>query len=104
MHEQYRKSKFSPKFYEVHREELTLRKAAQKKFDQLDGKIPKLKDLNREYSELMDRKKKCYRDYKLANESNKKLQEAKHNVEMMLQLDASGKDQQKERSRSNSVR
>ncbi len=104
VYEQYRKSKFSPKFYEAHREELTLCKAAQKKFDQLEGKIPKLKDLNREYSELMDRKKKCYRDYKLENESNKKLQEAKHNAEMMLQLDAIGKDQQKERARSNPVR
>lgn len=104
VYEQYRKAGFSPKFYEAHREELALRKAAQKKFDQLDGKIPKLKDLNREYSELMDRKKKCYRDYKLANESNKKLQEAKYNVETMLQLDTNGRDQQKERPRSNPTR
>ena len=43
----YRKSGDSKKFFEAHRDEITLHKAAKEAFSKLpDGKIPKVKDLN----------------------------------------------------------
>ena len=45
----YRKSGYSKKFFEAHRDEITLHKAAKEAFSKLpDGKIPKVKDLNEE--------------------------------------------------------
>ena len=43
----YRKSGYSKKFFEEHREEITLHKAAKEAFSNLpDRKIPKVKELN----------------------------------------------------------
>ena len=48
----YRKSGYSKKFFEAHRDEITLHKAAKEAFSKLpDGKIPKVKDLNEEFRE-----------------------------------------------------
>lgn len=45
--QEYKKSGYSKKFYEAHREELTLHKATKEAFNRLDGKkIPKVKDLS----------------------------------------------------------
>ena len=54
----YRKSGYSKKFFEAHREEITLHKAAKEAFSHLpDGKIPKVKDLNEEFARLLSEKK-----------------------------------------------
>ena len=55
----YRKA-YSKKFFEAHREEITLHKAAKLSFDELGVKtLPKVKDLNAEYAELLAAKKKA---------------------------------------------
>ena len=54
----YRKSGYRKKFYEAHRDELILHKAAKEAFSKLpDGKIPKVKDLNEEFARLLFEKK-----------------------------------------------
>ena len=61
----YRKAGYSRKFYETHREELTLHKAAKEAFDQLGiKKIPKVKELNAEYAKVLESKKKTYAEYR----------------------------------------
>ena len=61
----YRKSGYSKKFFEAHRDEITLHKAAKEAFSKLpDGKIPKVKDLNEEFVRLLSEKKATYSEYK----------------------------------------
>ena len=86
----YRKSGYSKKFYEAHREELTLHKAAKEAFSVLpdtmknDGKLPTVKFLNEEYSILFAEKKKLYSEYREVKENMKKYVLAKHNVDEFL--------------------
>lgn len=65
----YKKSKWSKKFLEEHREEITIHRAAKNAFNQF-GKVgvPKVKDLNAEYAMLLERKKAAYPAYKKARE------------------------------------
>ena len=61
----YRKSGYSKKFYEAHRDEILLHKAAKEAFSKLPGgKIPKVKDLNEEFARLLSKKKEAYSEYK----------------------------------------
>ena len=80
----YRKSGYSKQFFEAHREEILLHKAAKEAFGQLDGNIPKIKDLNQEYAELLQKKKEAYSEYRTIKEENRELQMAKHNLERFL--------------------
>ncbi len=65
----YKKSGYSKKFLEEHREEITLHKAAKTAFNQLDNaggqgkgksKIPTIKQLNQEYAQVLSGKKAAY--------------------------------------------
>ena len=80
----YRKAGYSKQFFEAHREEILLHKAAKEAFGQLEGGVPKLKDLNQEYSELLKKKKDAYAEYRKIKVENKELQMAKHNLERFL--------------------
>ena len=63
----YRKAGYSKKFLEAHREEITLHKAAKDAFDKLGlKKLPKVKDLNAAYAEVLSQKKKLYPEYRRA--------------------------------------
>lgn len=53
----YRKAGYSKQFFEAHREEILLHKAAKEAFGQLEGGVPKLKDLNLEYAELLQKRR-----------------------------------------------
>ena len=63
------------KFFEAHREEITLHKAAKQAFGELGvKKIPKVKDPNEEYARLLSDKKTAYAEYrKLRNEAQELL-------------------------------
>ena len=66
-YEAYHKAGYSKKFFEAHREELTIHKAAKKAFDELGvKKIPRVRELNVEYAELMKEKKAKFREYRSA--------------------------------------
>lgn len=98
----YRKSGYSKKFFESHREELTLHKAAKDAFKSLDGqKIPKVKELNAEYGELLRQKKSLYDEYKKAKQEMKDYQIAKYDIDRLLNIDEEQlqKDQNRQRSR-----
>lgn len=77
----YRKAGYSKQFFEAHREEILLHKAAKEAFGLLEGGVPKLKALNQEYSTLLKQKKDAYTEYRRIKEENKELQMAKHNLE-----------------------
>ena len=78
----YRKAGYSKKFLEAHREEIELHKAAKAAFDEADlKKLPKVKDLNVEYFELLSQKKAAYPEYRKAKEEMQELVRAQKNVE-----------------------
>lgn len=78
---EYRKHGYSRKFFETHREELTLQKAAKEAFSQSGlQKIPKVRELNVEYRELLARKKTAYSEYHQAKDAMKKYTIAGRNV------------------------
>ena len=80
-----RQAGYSRKFLEVHREELALHKAAKDFFNE-NGlkKLPKVKALNAEYSELLTQKKAAYPDYRKARKEMQELVKAQKNVEMFF--------------------
>lgn len=86
----YRKSGYSKKFYEAHREEITLHKAAKDAFsalpesEKMDGKLPTVKQLSAEYGQVLAEKKKAYSEYRQAKEEMKTYTMAKHNIDEFL--------------------
>lgn len=97
----YRKAGYSKQFFEAHREEILLHKAAKEAFGQLEDGVPKLKDLNQEYAELLQKKKDAYAEYRSIKEENKELQMAKHNLERFLnQQDEEQKAKEKQHNKN----
>ena len=94
----YRKSGYSQKFFEANREDITKFKAAKNAFDKYGRELPKIQQINKEISALVEEKNSLYKEYKSVNFDNRKLQEAKRNVEMFLQLDAPEQDKKKSRT------
>ena len=86
----YRKSGYSKKFLEAHREEITLHKAAKAAFDEAGmKKLPKVKELDAEYAELLIKKKAAYPDYRKARDDMQQLMKAQKNMELILAEDKS---------------
>ena len=80
-YEAYRKAGYSKKFFEAHREELTLHKAAKQAFDELGvKKLPKVKELNAEYAELFAGKKAAYAEYRKLRDEAQELLIAQSNI------------------------
>lgn len=97
----YRKAGYSKKFYESHREELTLHKAAKDAFKAMDGKkIPKVKELNAEYGELLRKKKALYEEYKTTKQEMKDYQIAKYDIDRLLNIDEEQEQKKEEKQRS----
>ena len=100
----YRKAGYSKKFFEAHREEITLHKAAKEAFKQLGGPIPKVKALNAEYAELLAKKKKAYSEYKACKQEMKDLVEAKRNIDLFQQMEQEMQHPQKRKDRQQGLR
>ena len=78
----YRKAGYSKAFLEAHGEEITLHKAAKAAFDEAGlQKLPKIKELDAEFAELLTKKKAAYPDYRKAREEMQELVRAQKNVE-----------------------
>ena len=78
----YRKAGYSKKFLDAHREEITLHKAAKAAFDDAGlQKLPKVKELDAEFAELLTKKKAAYPDYRKARNEMQELVRAQKNVE-----------------------
>ena len=82
VYDAYRKSGYSKKFLEAHREEITLHKAAKAAFDEAGlQKLPRVKELDAEFAELLTKKKAAYPDYRKARTEMQELVRAQKNVE-----------------------
>ncbi|WP_197041820.1 relaxase/mobilization nuclease domain-containing protein [Faecalibacterium prausnitzii] len=82
VYDAYRKSGYSKKFLEAHREEITLHKAAKTAFDEAGlQKLPKVKELDAEFAELLTQKKAAYPGYRKARNEMQELVRAQKNVE-----------------------
>ena len=82
VYDAYRKSGYSKKFLEAHREEITLHKAAKAAFDEAGlQKLPKVKELDAEFAELLTKKKAAYPDYRKARNEMQELVRAQKNME-----------------------
>ena len=94
----YRKAGYSKKFLESHREEITLHKAAKAAFDESGlKKLPRVKDLNEEYTRLLAEKKAAYPDYRKAKEEMQEWAKAKKNMELFFAEETRPKEQTKAR-------
>ena len=104
VYEQYRKSGYSKKFYEEHREEISIHKAAKKAFTELGGKLPKIKELNAEYTQVLAVKKTAYSEYHQAKKDMQDYVTAKHNIDMILGETQREEQEQKKQKQKESIR
>ena len=87
-YEAYRKAGYSRKFFEAHREEITIHKAAKKAFDELGVKrILKVKDLNAEYARLMAEKKQTFAEYRKARDEVKEYLIVRENIASLYEAE-----------------
>ncbi len=87
-YEAYRKAGYSRKFFETHREEITVHKAAKKAFDELGvKKIPKVKELNEEYARLLAEKKQAFADYRNCRDEVKECLIVKENISSLYEAE-----------------
>ena len=85
VYDAYRKSGYSKKFLEAHREQITLHKAAKAAFDEASlKKLPKVKELDAEYAALLLQKKAAYPAYRKARDEMQELKKAQKNVELFF--------------------
>ena len=85
VYDAYRKAGYSKRFLENHRAEITLYKAAKAAFDESNLKtLPKVKELDAEYSKLLTEKKAAYPDYRKAKDEMQELLRAQRNVELFF--------------------
>ena len=98
VYDAYRKTGYSKHFLEGHRAEITLHKAAKATFDEANlKKLPKVKELDTEYSKLLTEKKALYPDYRKAKEEMQELLRAKRNVELFFAEEKSSTEKTKSR-------
>ena len=85
---EYRKSGYSKKFFEEHRDEISIHKAAKQAFDQLEGKkIPSRQSLHEEFNQLILQKKQEYAEYRQVKKEMQEYLIAKQTIETILNID-----------------
>ena len=98
VYDAYRKAGYSKKFLDTHREEITLHKVAKAAFDETGlKKLPKVKALNAEYSDLLTQKKAAYPDYRKAREEMQELVKAQKNIELFFTEEKDAQEKQQTR-------
>ncbi len=100
---EYRKSGYSKRYFEAHREEITLHKAAKDAFSKTEGKIPKIKELNHEYEGAIKEKRENYVKYRQAKQDMKEYQIAKYNIDEFMNK-TNTKERTKERTKEEHIR
>jgi len=103
---QYHKSKWSEKFYEEHRADIILHRAAKKYFDGLgygkNKKLPTINSLKQEYATLLGEKKKLYSGYHALKKNMQDLLISKGNADKILGIkpEAQNRNASREKNRS----
>lgn len=59
-------------------------RAAKDAFNKIEGQIPKIRELNAEYEEVLRQKKLTYAEYRQAQKEMKEYQIAKYNIDQFL--------------------
>ena len=96
----YKKSGYSKDFLTGHETEILLHKAAKKSFDEMNlQKLPKIKSLNDEFTELVSEKKNLYHEYTSVRDEMRELLIHKSNVEKILGTDESTTEKKTEHER-----
>ena len=97
---EYRKAGYSKKFFEEHRDAITLHKAAKEHFDKLGiTKLPSRKSLSEEYHNLYVQKRKDYAEYNQVKKDMKEYLVAKQTVEHILGIDRKHQEEEKKQLR-----
>lgn len=100
MYEAYRKSGYSKKFFEEHRESITLHKAAKEAFNKTEnGKAPSRKALDEEFHRLLTEKKQAYAEYREVKKDMQEYLIAKQTVEHILGIDRKKQEEEKKQQR-----
>ncbi len=91
-YEDYRKSGYSRKFLEEHREEIMLHKAAKEAFNRLDGKkLPKAKELSEEYAQVLSEKKQAYAEFRNIRSEVKEYLIVQKNIQSLYEAESQEK-------------
>lgn len=97
----YKKSGYSRTYYAEHESEILLHKAAKKAFHEWNlRKLPTVKSLNAEYTELVRQKKALYAEYSSVRSEMRELLIHKSNVEKILGIDETEAKKQTEHERN----
>ena len=100
VYDSYKKSGYSRTYYAEHESEILLHKAAKKSFDEWNlRKLPTVKNLNAEYTELVRQKKALYAEYSSVRSEMRELLIHKSNVEKILGVDETAEKKQTEHER-----
>lgn len=95
---EYRKSGYSKKFFEEHREEIQLHKAAKDAFNQLGvKKLPTRKELSVEFNQLLAEKKQAYVEYRQVKKDMQEYQIAKRAMDVILNKDRQQEEEKQKR-------
>ena len=101
---EYRKSGYNKRYFEEHREAVTLHKAAKNAFSQLRmEKLPRVKDLTAEYAQVLSEKKETYAEFRKARSEMQEYQKVLKNVEMFLQEQGVESVQRKEAAKNHKI-
>jgi hypothetical protein len=96
---EYRKSGYSKKFFEEHRQEITIHKAAKQAFDEAQiTKLPSSQSLYEEFHRLTVQKKQDYAEYRKIRKEKEELLIAKQTVETILNIDKKKEQEQEKKS------
>lgn len=83
--DEYKASRYSRKFFDVHADEIERHRAAKRYFSEhYTGKLPKMKDLNAEFNKLAAEKRAVYAEYRAIRDEHRELLVHRHNVEMLM--------------------
>ncbi|MBQ2390859.1 MAG: relaxase/mobilization nuclease domain-containing protein [Clostridia bacterium] len=93
--EQYKASGYSKTFLTEHEGEIILHRAAKKAFDELGvKKLPSVKSINKEFEEVLKKKKSFYPQYHSSNEKYREMLKHKANIQSILGVTVSEKEQE----------
>ena len=96
----YRQAGYSKKFKQEHEAYILIHQSAKKYFDELGlEKLPAIKSLKKEYSELLSGKKAAYSEYRKLKSEMKDILTVKANVDQLLNMDVPSAREEQDKHR-----
>ncbi len=95
--EQYKASGYSKNFLSEHEGEIILHRAAKKTFDELGvKKLPSVKSINKEFDEVLKKKKGLYSQYHSSKEKHREMLKHQANIHSILGITVSEKSKKEQ--------